>query len=131
MLIPGCIGAKANKNDAGEGITRMSYYDNSWEVMAYGIMNPTGRDVAKDLIWGWVGSVIVCALYILAATTAGVALLAVRLLGLASGVYLTSKRARRVLLTSERDRSSVSATARGGRPWLEALFSCSSWRWAW
>jgi hypothetical protein len=67
MLIPGLIGAAAEKLDAGEGITRMSYYNNPWEVMAYGLINPTARDPKDDLIWSWGAAVTVCVIYVLAA----------------------------------------------------------------
>jgi hypothetical protein len=79
MIIPGLIGAAVDKLDAGEGVTRMSSYDDPWEVMACGIMNPSSRNTSDDLIWDWVGSVIVCVPYVLAATVGCVALLIVRL----------------------------------------------------
>ena len=79
MVVPGLIGAAAEKLDAGEGITRMSYYDNPWEVMAYGLMNPAGRNTSDPLIWGWGAAVTVCVIYVLAAAGAFIGLLAWRL----------------------------------------------------
>jgi hypothetical protein len=79
MLVPGLIGAASEKIDAGEGITRMSYYDNPWEVMAYGLINPTARNTSDALIWGWGAAIAVSVIYALAATGAFVALLAWRL----------------------------------------------------
>lgn len=79
MIIPGLIGAAAEKLDAGEGITRMSYYNNPWEVMAYGFVNPSGRNTSDALIWGWVAAGIVCVVYVLAAVGGFVGLSVARL----------------------------------------------------
>ena len=79
MLIPGLIGAASEKIDVGEGVTRMSYYDNPWEVMAYGLINPSARNTSDALIWGWGAAITVSVIYGLAAIAVFVALLAWRL----------------------------------------------------
>jgi len=79
MLVPGLIGAASKKIDAGEGVTRMSYYDNPWEVMAYGLINPTARNTSDALVWGWGAAITVSVIYGLVATGAFAALLAWRL----------------------------------------------------
>lgn len=70
MLLPGMIGAYVKKLGAGEGITRMSYYDNPWEVIAYGIANETDRSTTDALVWSWWVSILVTVLYVVACTAA-------------------------------------------------------------
>jgi hypothetical protein len=79
MIIPGLIGAATKSLAADEGITRMSYYDNPYEVMAYGIINPSGRNTADDLIWNWVPATFVAVIYALVMTGLFILLLALRL----------------------------------------------------
>lgn len=67
------------KIDAGEGVTRMSYYDNPWEVMAYGLINPSARNTSDALIWGWGAAITVSVIYGMTAIGVFVALLAWRL----------------------------------------------------
>lgn len=38
---------------ADEGATAYGYYNNPWEVMAYGFINPGGRDSSKPMIFDW------------------------------------------------------------------------------
>lgn len=79
MVIPGLIGAASKQIAADEGITRMSYYDNPYEVMAYGFINPSGRNTSDDLIWDWAPAGVVAAIYALVAIGGFITLLVLRL----------------------------------------------------
>lgn len=78
MVIPGLIGAASERLAADEGITRMSYYDNPYEVMAYGFINPSGRNTSDALIWSWGAAGVVATIYALVSIGAFVTLLVLR-----------------------------------------------------
>ena len=65
FIIPGLIGSAVKNLGADVGITRMSYYNNPWEVMAYGFANPGARNTSDALIWDWGWSAFVTVIYLL------------------------------------------------------------------
>jgi hypothetical protein len=67
MIPVGLIGAAAKSVNVGDAVTAVSYYDNPWEVMAYGCINPTGRNTSQPLIWDWWLGIICAVLWIPAA----------------------------------------------------------------
>ncbi len=70
-MIPfGLIGAAVKSVGVAEGVTAWSYYNNPWEVMAYGFINPTGRNPAQTLIWEWWLGILCAVLWISGAIAA-------------------------------------------------------------
>lgn len=71
----GAILGGAKGIGVGEGVTRMSYFDNPYEIMAYA-SNSGARDDTKDLVWGSPWSYIFMVLWIAAAIVIFIVLMA-------------------------------------------------------